>query len=361
MPITMRDVAQKVGVSKQTVSAVLNGKPGISAETIARVRQAMAELGYQPNMVASSLRHGYTNTIGLLLSNVTNPWFAELARGVEDVAQARGYSVMLCNTYDDQARRKEYLHVFMRQRIVGVVGASEEEAKNVGAPAPTCLFEGIPGIDSERGAYVATAHLLDLGHRRIGCVTASNPINGVGGERLRGYKSALSDWGVEVDDKLIVVGAFDYASGLRGIDQILQQTTVPTAIFTHQDLSAIGVIAGLKRVGLRVPDDVAVVGYDGLEIAALYDPPLTTIIQPVYEMGVSAMKRIADRLEGVSSGEPTPLDCTLVVRQSTVPTLEQEWYSPPIATGTPWNGWRTAKNTASFYDEANESVAQLPN
>jgi LacI family transcriptional regulator len=345
MPVTMRDVALRVGVSKQTISAVLNGKPGISAETIARVKQAVQELGYHPNMVASSLRHGHTNTIGLILSNVTNPWYAELARGVEDVAQSRGYSVMLCNTYDSRSRTEEYLRVLTRQRTAGVIGFSEEDARSIVANT-SCMFQTVQGTDSVRGAYVACAHLLDLGHRRIACITSTDSSGDVSSDRLKGYVDVLTEWGVAIDDDLIVTGAFDYASGLRAVETLLQRTDPPTAIFAHQDLAAIGAIAGLKRAGLRVPADVAVIGYDGLEIAALYDPPLSTIVQPVYEMGRQAMTQLADKLEGLPVVDLQPLDCTLVVRQSTVPTLTQEWFSPPISADAPWRGWRNER-TAS--------------
>lgn len=220
MLVTMRDVAQKVGVSKQTVSAVLNGKPGISAATIAKVRQAIAELGYQPNLVATSLRSGSNNTIGLLLGDVTNPYFSQLARGAEDVAVARGYGAMLCNTYDDPARLLMYLQMFARQQIPGVVGFSADKARELGLPS-SCIFQEAPCMDDRRGGYVATAHLLDLGHRRIGCITApmtSSP----GIERLRGFQSALADWGVEFDKNLVVEASFDYASGTKAVEQMLK-------------------------------------------------------------------------------------------------------------------------------------------
>ncbi|WP_052569301.1 substrate-binding domain-containing protein [Ktedonobacter racemifer] len=198
-------------------------------------------------------------------------------------------------------------------------------------------------MDDRRGGYVATAHLLDLGHRRIGCITApmtSSP----GIERLRGFQSALADWGVEFDKNLAVEASFDYASGPKAVEQLLKNnfSNPPTAIFVHQDLSAIGAITALKRAGLRVPEDVAVIGYDGLEIASLYDPALSTIIQPVYQMGVHAMTQLLDKLEGKATAELEKLDCTLVVRKSTVATLEQERYSRPIATGTPWRDWDIA-------------------
>ncbi|GCE09973.1 LacI family DNA-binding transcriptional regulator [Dictyobacter aurantiacus] len=340
MVVTMRDVAQKVGVSKQTVSAVLNGKPGISAATVAKVRAAIAELGYQPNLVATSLRRGFNNTIGLLLGDVTNPYFSQLARGAEDVAIARGYGVMLCNTYDDPARWLMYLQMFVRQQIPGVVGVSEDKARELGLPA-SCIFQEAPLMDDRRGGYVATAHLLDLGHRRIACITApATSLPGI--ERMRGFQTALSDWNVEFDSRLVVEASFDYASGTQAVKQLLQvnHDNPPTAIFVHQDLIAIGAITALKRAGLRVPEDVAMIGYDGLEIASLYDPALSTIIQPVYQMGVHAMAQLLDKLEGKAASELDPLDCTLVVRQSTVADLMQEHCSQPIATGEPWRDWR---------------------
>ncbi len=338
MAVTMRDVAQKVGVSKQTVSAVLNGKPGISAATIARVQQAIAELGYQPNLVASSLRNGHTNTIGLLLANVSNPYFAGQARGAEDRAYARGYGVMLCNTYEDTDRYLMYIQMLAQQQISGVIGISESTAKKLGLPA-SWIFQEIKSVDDKRGGYVATAHLLDLGHRRIGCITAPAHLQPCV-DRLYGYQAALKDWGVEVDNNLIVEGAFDYASGLHAVEQLLQlNPEPPTAIFVQQDLTAIGTMAGLRRAGLRVPEDVAIIGYDGLEIASLYDPPLSTIIQPIYEQGAYAMTQLLNKLEGIEAPEPENLNCTLVVRASTVPTIEHEWLSQPIATGTPWKDW----------------------
>lgn len=351
MPVTMRDVAQHVGVSKQTVSAVLNGKSGISPETIARVRQAIADLGYQPNLVASSLRHGYTNTVGLLLGNVANPFYAEMARGVEYEALARGYSVMLCNTHDDPERRKQYVQTFIRQRVAGVIGATQEEVKQLSSSNPY-VCQCIESIDDRRAAYVATAHLLDLGHRRIACVACSDANGNVPSyTRYLGYKAALADWGVAFNPDLVFDAAFDYTSGLRAAEQILRCDPLPTAIFVHQDLTAIGVMVSLMRAGLRIPGDIAIIGVDGLEIAALYNPALTTIFQPVYEMGRRAMQHLADKLEGLPSVQEDPVDCQLIVRESTVPGLHQERISPPIATGTPWNAWRSLEIALSSRGE----------
>jgi len=330
--VTMRDVAKRSGVSIQTVSAVLNGKPGIGVVTATQVRRVISDLGYQPNLLASSLRSRRSTTIGLLLPNVANPFFAEQARGVEDVAQARGYSVMLCNTDDDPAKEQTYLRLLRQYQAAGVIGG--RSASNGSPPhlSPSSM-------DDQRGGYVATAHLLDLGHRRIGCI--SGPLPGGPGEgRLLGYHAALAEWGVQADDQLLVEGAFDFASGQRGAAVLLARGVRPTAIFAHNDPMAIGAMATLKNAGLRVPEDVAVMGYDGTEIALLYDPPLTTVIQPTYALGARAMAMLADLIENVvGTADQPPLDCQLIVRRSTVAGLPEERRCAPNATPTPWLDW----------------------
>ncbi len=345
----MRDVAQRAGVSVQTVSAVLNGKPGISAGTSEQVRQAIEALGYQPNLLASSLRSRRSTTIGLLLPNVANPYFAEIARGVEDVAQARGYSVMLCNHDGDPIKRSGYVRLLRQYQVAGIIGALDEDAvpgETSGTPARPAmspLFGTWPGVDDRRGGYVATAHLLDLGHRRIGCVTGPLP-GGPGGQRLLGYREALADWSVPVEEALIVEGAFDFASGRRAASLLLERGAAPTAIFAHNDPMAIGVIVTLKRAGLRIPEDVAVIGYDGTEIGALYDPPLSTVRQPTYDLGAAAMAALAEQIEGrVWTADPALPDCELIVRRSTVPGLDGERPCGPIVGERPWTAWREEK------------------
>jgi len=348
--VTMRDVARSAGVSIQTVSAVLNDKPGISVPTVDKVRQVVAALGYQPNLLASSLRSRRSTTIGLLLPNVANAYFAEMARGVEDIAQARGYSVILCNHDENPAKRSAYVRLLWQCQVAGIIGARPEDLSahrpDGGQPVkPSAypVFVEWHAVDNRRGGYVATAHLLDLGHRRIGCVTGPLP-DGPGGERLLGYKQALADWSAPVDEDLIVEGAFDFASGRRAGRLLLERGRRPTAIFAHNDLMAIGVIATLKRNGLRVPDEVAVIGYDGAEIAALYDPPLSTVAQPTYELGAHAMTALADQIEGcVTMPEPDLPDCALIVRRSTVPGLEGERPCGPIGADRPWAAWREEK------------------
>lgn len=354
MRVTMRDVAQHAGVSIQTVSAVLNGKPGISAPTSKLVREAMAAMGYQPNLLASSLRSRRSSTIGLLLPNVANPYFAEIARGVEDVAQARGYSVILCNHDGNPAKKAAYVQLLRQYQAAGIIGeadgpgaAPQSGSESVGGRALTSpVFGGWQASDDRRGGYVATAHLLDLGHRRIGCVTGPLP-DGPGGARLLGYREAMAAWSIPVDESLIVEGAFDFASGRWAARVLLERGALPTAIVAHNDLMAIGVIVTLRRANLRVPDDVAVIGYDGTEIGALYDPPLSTVIQPTYELGARAMTSLADQIEGcVSAIDPEPFNWELIVRRSTVPGLDGERRCGPIAAEKPWTVWREQKEVA---------------
>ncbi len=350
MRVKMREVAQRANVSTQTVSAVLNGKSGISEATTLRVRQTIAAMGYSPNLLASSLRSGRSTTIGLLLNNVANPFFAEIARGVQDVAQARGYSVILCNHDGDPAKIRAYLDLLNQYQVAGVLGEPYEEVAgpNAGGPGGYMLSGLLPGIgthpaDEERGGYVATAHLLDLGHRRIACLTGPRPSR-PGDGRLAGYRAALRDWAVTADERLIVQGAFDFVSGL-GAWSLLDQDPRPTAIFAHNDLMAIGVVVALKQAGLRVPEDLAVVGYDDTEIAGLYDPPLSTVAQPTYNLGAQSMTVLADRLAGhsASSTPAAPLACELIVRRSSVPGLDGDRRCGPIDAEASWRRWRVAE------------------
>jgi LacI family transcriptional regulator len=366
MRVRMREVAQRANVSTQTVSAVLNGKSGISAATTLRVRQAIEAMGYSPNLLASSLRSGRRTTIGLLLNNVANPFFAEIARGVQDVAQAHGYSVILCNHDGDPVKIRAYLQLLNQYQVAGILGEPGEEIVGPNSVAPGghvfggLLPGGTPEVDEERGGYVATAHLLDLGHRRIACITGPRPSR-PGDGRLAGYRAALHDWSVAVDERLIVQGAFDFASGL-GAWPLLEQDPRPTAIFAHNDLMAIGVMAALRQAGLRVPEDVAVVGYDNTEIAGLYDPPLTTVAQPTYNLGAHSMTLLADRLAG-NPLPPTPapsLACELIVRRSSVPGLDGDRYCGPIAAEESWRRWRAAAEVALLTDWGEKTRPFLP-
>jgi LacI family transcriptional regulator len=360
---TIVDIARAAGVSVQTVSAVINDKAGISEATRARIRQVIKEFDYQPNQLASSLRSKRTRTIGILVPSITNPYWPEMVRGAEDVAHREGYVVFLCNTDGDQTKLDTYIRALRRQRVAGLffTGGGEiaiaEIAALVAGGVHLALNESrsrhekvvTVHVDDHRAGYDATEHLLDLGHRRIGVIA---PLDTAGAGRRAGYRTALGEWGISVDPELMIPAAFDMESGQSGARRLLALATSPTAIVAGNDMIAIGVISTLKQQGKRVPEDVAVIGVDNIPMAALYDPPLTTIAQPLYEMGASAMQAILDRvrnpaLPGVALTFATPL----IVRRSTVATAITEEEPQPGAapdTRTPGPG---AERPPVLYEE----------
>ena len=344
MAVTMKDVARHLGVSMQTVSAVINGRQGISAGTIEKVQRAIAELGYQPNLVAASLAGRRSSAVGLFVGSVANPWFGELARGVEDVAQSRGYVVILCNSDAIAPKEHAYVQLLGQYQVAGAVGVVS--AEDITWPFP---FVAAPDLDDRRGGYVATAHLLDLGHQRIGFIlpeAAHQP--GAAANRLAGYQAALADWSIPFDRHLVVEAAGrDYASGRRAAFDLLAQHNPPTAIFGFDDVIALGALAGIERAGVRVPDDVAVIGYGALDITALSGPPLTAVAMPVYALGGHIMTRLADELEGSATPATQLLpECELIVRGSTVAGLIDERRCGPISGQAPWAAWRSEKGGA---------------
>jgi LacI family transcriptional regulator len=350
---TITDVARVAGVSVQTVSAVINDKAGISEATRARIRQIVSDLDYQPNHLASSLRSRRTHTIGILVPSITNPYWPEMVRGVEDLAHREGYVVFLCNTDGDPSKLHTYIRALRRQRVAGLFFSGGGEITD--AEIEALVADGIHvvlndnrsrhekivtvHVDDHRGGFDATTHLLDLGHQRIAIIA---PLETAGSGRREGYLAALSDRGITADSELMITATFDMESGQRGARRLLALPSMPSAIVAGNDMIAIGVISALKQQGKRVPQDVAVIGFDNIPIAALYDPALTTIAQPLYEMGASAMQAILDRvrnpaLPGVSLTFATPL----IVRRSTVATANNEEEPQPGAapdTRTPVTG-----------------------
>lgn len=331
---TMTDVARAIGVSIQTVSAVINDKPGISEATRGRVQRAISELDYHPNGLASSLRSQRSLTVGVLVPSITNPYWPGIVRGAEDVAHRNGYSILLCNTDGDPAKHLTYIRLLRRQRVAGLFSMSGDGGREEWKIVEQLVANGVPvalgggdrpgerivtfDVDDRRGGYTATAHLLERGHRRVGVI--SGPAGAaVTADRIAGYRDALRERSLAFDARLIVPGGFDVAGGQAGVNDLMRVPVPPTAIVAANDLCAIGAITALKRLGKKVPRDVAIVGFDDIEMAALYDPSLTTIAQPLYDMGAYAMQAILDRLHTPDlGGEHTVFDTQLVVRRSTV-------------------------------------------
>lgn len=330
---TIRTVADLAGVSTATVSHVINDTRAVSAPTAARVLDAVAQLHYHPDVVARSLRRRETLTLGLLVPNVEIPFFAVVARDVEAAANDLGYSVILCNSGWSLDRERQYIHNLLARRVDGLLCISLNMTAEHIAPllrrnTPVVLFDegamrGIEldavEIDNFQGAYDATAHLLELGHRRIGCIAGigNSPLNDA---RIRGYQQALAQRGVAFDASLLHEGDYSAASGLVHARVLLDTPAPPTAVFAFNDLMAMGVMQAAHERGLRIPTDLAVIGFDGLPLTAFISPPLSTVEQPVGAMSVAAIQMLLDRIRGTAPMEPRvkTFQATLVARASTV-------------------------------------------
>jgi len=336
--ITIRDVAARAGVSSTTVSHVINRTRPVSADLRARVEQAMAELGFQPNALARSLRRKRTHTLGMIVPDSANPFFAEVGRGIEDTSFAAGYSVILGNSDGDPARELLYMDLLIQKQVDGVLlaptGSRTELAVTLQMrKIPTVVIDrDIPGasadrvhIDNAAGGYLATRHLIELGHRRIGYI--GGPADrGPVPDRSAGYRQALREAGLPLDEALVVDGNFQDSGGYSGGRTLLALRQRPSAIFAGNDLMAIGVLAAAHEEGVPVPQELSVIGFDDIHLARYINPALTTVAQPKYELGVIAAQLLLARL-GQTDLPPQRrlLQAHLVVRQSTAERRSEEF------------------------------------
>ncbi len=337
---TRDDVARAAGVSASTVSYVIgHGPRPVSEPTRKRVLAAMKELGYRPNVVARNLRRRQTSTIGLLLPGLVNPYFADVAEGVETAAAEAGLSVVLCQSGFDHKRELRCIEALIDDRIAGLVwvplGDSEESIVQLTQFAiPMVLLDRVPvsmldpvraglirlvSTDNVLGGELATRHLLELGHTRIGLISMTTELTHNQG-RLNGYRRALEEAGIPFDESLIVQGGYGYEHGRSSAHRLLDTPEPPTAILANYDVLAIGAISGIVERGLRVPEDISVVGYDDIEAARFAQPPLTTVAQPKEEMGRLSVQVLAKLInDDEPSPETTDMPVELVVRESTGP------------------------------------------
>ncbi len=304
------EVARRAKVSISTVSRTINQTGKISAETQEHVRQVMRELGYKPNRVARRLRAGgKCHLLGLIIPNIQNPFFADLARGVEDVAYRNSFAVLLCNYDEDANKERFYLDVMQQESVDGVILPPVNERDPAvlrlvrsGMPV-VCVDRALTEvavdkveIDNRRGAVEAVSHLLQRGHRRIGVI--SGPADSsTGRARLAGCREALEDAGLSLPLELIRYGDYKQESGRLLTLDLLARCEPPTALFVANNLMTIGAIEAIHARQLRLPTDVALVGFDDLPLAAVFNPPLTVVRQPAYEVGRSAAELLFLRLE----------------------------------------------------------------
>lgn len=307
---TIRDVAKEAGVAPITVSRVINNTSYVSEKTRAQVEAAIEELGYVPNMLGPSLRFKRTMTIALVITDIANPFWPTVARGVEDVAQANGYSTILCNTDESEEKQEQYLQMLLQRRIDGILlapvandPAIVQRIQKQGIPV-VVLDRHVDGVkvdivrgDSETGAYELTNHLLSLGHRNIAILTGPHETP-TAVDRVDGFCRAFDEAGITYSDSQIIWGKFSQESGYEMARSALNSPTPPTALFTANNFVAVGAFSYLREAGLTVPDDISMVTFDAVPNSFMTESYPTVVQQPAREMGQEAanllIKRIAE-------------------------------------------------------------------
>ena len=307
---SLQEVARRAKVSIATVSRVLNKSDKVAAETRAAVEKALRELGYRPSRVARRLRmkDGRAHLVGLIIPDIQNPFYAEIARGVEDAAYAAEYALLLCNSDENPEKERFYLEVMRSESVDGIVLPPFDDTDSAvidivatGMPVVCVdrsmvkLKTDLVEVDNHRGAFEAVAHLLDKGHRHIGLIEGRTHVS-TSRERRRGYLDALAERGVTVRKDLMRSGDFKQESGRVLANELLALRKPPTALFVCNNLMTVGALAAIHQRGLRVPQDVAIVGFDDLPWAEALDPPLTVVRQPAYDVGRQAMELLLKRI-----------------------------------------------------------------
>ncbi len=334
---TIREVAAKAGVSITTVSHVINHTRFVSAAVKYRVEAAMEELGYTPNALARSLRKGSTKTIGLIVPDNSNPFFAEMSRVIEDISYDKGYSVILCNSDNNADKEDAYLDVLIAKQVDGVLfistaGSKKSLEKVLSKKIPLVIVDrvvsDIPAavviIDNQMGGYEAARHLIALGHTRIACVTGPSQL-APSSQRVSGYQQALKEAGIPVQKEFIITGDFGYKGGEAAVRILLQLPQPPSAIFFCNDIMAIGGMKALYHANIRVPEEISVVGFDDVSIASNVIPELTTVAQPLPELGSLSTNTLIHLMCKPAQDDFSSyvvLQPRLIIRNSTAPVIK---------------------------------------
>lgn len=325
------DVARRAKVNISTVSRTINQTGKIGPETQERVFKVMKELGYKPNRVARRLRTtgGTSHLLGLIIPNIQNIFFADLARGVEDVASRNNFAVLLCNYDEDEAKERFYLDVMQAESVDGIIlpPIHEEDPAVLqvvkhGTPV-VCVDRSLRSgnldkveVDNHMGALTAVKHIMERGHKRIGIICGPSD-SSTGRERLRGYKEAHAQAGIPVKSEFVRFGDFMQESGRVLTAALLDLPDPPTALFVCNGLMTVGALEEIAARGLKIPRDIAIVGFDELPLASVFNPPLTLVRQPAYEVGKCAAELLLKRLEdGNRPATSLKLLPELVVRKS---------------------------------------------
>lgn len=334
MKATLKDIAADTGFSVTTVSLVLNNKPSKIPECTKQIiLEAAKRLDYRPNQLAVSLVKKRTDTLGLIVSDVSNPFFSTLAKGVEDICRENGCNMILCNTNNMHKCDLDYINMLVDKGVDGIIYgmAGDSTLKNA---IDSCklmkeqdmsfviidryfkkLHTSYIGVDHLMGGYYATKHLIEMGHKKIACITGPLHLDDVL-ERLKGYKKALKEAGIKYDSKLVFEGRYNMESGAAAFPWLMK--TKCTAVFAFNDMTAYGLYIEAKKNGISIPKDFSVVGYDDIYFSKILEAPLTTIKQPVYEMGVKATEILIEAIKNKKMPEEQFVyQPELIVRSST--------------------------------------------
>lgn len=328
--VTIRDVAAVAAVSPATVSRVLNDDERVQPELRERVLNAVARLGYRPNRAARSLRTQATRVLGLIISDIQNPFFTSLVRGVEDAANERGYSVVLANSDEDLAKEQRYLEVAAAEQMAGVILSPASSSRT---RIKVLTDSGIPlvtidrritaeadsvSVDNRASAEQAVRHLIEAGARRVAMITGPADVSSAA-DRLAGYHAAMAAEGLPVTDDLIAGGDFRAEGGHEAARALLASPSRPEALFVANNLMLVGAINALTEAGVRFPDDILIAGFDEMSWAG-FAPPLTLVEQPTYDIGRRAAELLLRRIDADDAPiEHVVLHATLRVRSSSTP------------------------------------------
>jgi LacI family transcriptional regulator len=332
--VTIKDIARLANVTPATVSMALNNRPRIGAETRQRILAIARDIGYQPDFIARSLRHRHTNTIGLMIKNIADPFYPQLAWGIGQAAQARGYNLILCNVGDNMADKATTLQILRSRSVDGIVSTVTLDQDPY---LETVVAERLPFVavvrtlrssplaemidsvtlDNYTGGYQAIEHLYRLGHDRIAVIAGSLEAS-TAADRTRGARQALNDFGLKMPNGLLIDCRFSRQRAMEATHRLMEQQQPPTAIFAQDDNMALGVREALVIRGLSIPQDVALVGFDDIDVAGLAGIDLTTVNQKIYEMGALGVNVLLDKIEG--RGPPRiqkiVLESKLIIRKS---------------------------------------------
>ena len=346
MAVTIYDIGRKAGVSASTVSRVLNNRPTVDEKLAEAVRAAARELGYRRNAVAGNLRLSKTSLWAVIISDVANPFFTSVVRGIEDVAQETSYSVVLCNSDEDPGKEADYVEAVLAQRMAGVIispspggGVGLNALAASGIPVVTIDRE-VPGsptdavvVDNRAGGQRAVAHLIENGYRRIACITGPANVS-TATERLEGYQGALRAADLPLDPDLVKHADFREGGGHTAMTALLDAAHAPDAVFVANNLMTMGALRAIAERGRHVPP-IGVVGFDDLPWADLLDPRLTTVAQPTLAVGRTAARLLLDRIATRDlPSRKIVLPTTLVVRDSSLRDHASPEHTTPVTSST---------------------------